>query len=66
MIMKKNRNTFSYIVRMLSMTLLSLLSPSCRILGLSIGASSPKVAESKTSAILCEDNSDTASSFGVW
>ncbi len=64
--MKKNRNTLSYITRMLSMALLPLLSPSCRILGLSINASNPKVAETKTSAMLCDDNPDTASSFGVW
>ena len=64
--MKKNRNTLSYITRMLSMALQPLLSPSCRILGLSINAPNPKVAETKTSAMLCDDNPDTASSFGVW
>ena len=64
--MKKNRNTLSYIVKMLSMTLLPLILPSCRILGLSINASNPKIAETETPAALCDEGSDMVSSFGVW
>jgi hypothetical protein len=64
--MKKNRTTVSGILRVASMALLPILTPGCKVLGLSFNASSPKVAESATTAQLCDNDTDSASSFGVW
>ena len=56
--MRKNRNTTSNILRF--------LIPGCKFLGLSFNTSNPKVAEADASVLVCNEDPDSASSFGVW
>ena len=64
--MKMNRNTSFRIVRLFSMAIMPFVTSGSKVHGLSINASNPKVREAQASAVICDDDWDSASSFGVW
>ena len=64
--MKKNRNTSFRIVKLFSMALMPFVTSACNLHGLSVNSSNSKVRKVKTSTLICDDDWDSASSFGVW